>query len=185
MDYATRVRRAPPGWRRYCAADLDRLPRAVREHELRVVPVDELDRLQAGEAAAAERAVRAMFWPFVYHLEPELWDQLASVEPIHPQILNAIDVPTGRVIDVGAGSGRLTSFLAARVEDVVAVEPSPGLGAMLRKRLPGVHVIAAWAERLPVESRSFDLTAACGALSPEPDILAELVRVTRPGGQIV
>lgn len=185
MDYAERVRTVPPGWRRYTLADIGRLPAAVRSRELAGAPPGELDRACAGDPAAADRVVKAMFWPCVYHLDPELWDALAGTEPIHPEILGRLEIPRTRVIEVGAGSGRLTGFLAQRAAGLLAVEPSRGLCRLLRRRLPQVPVVAAWADALPVPTGTFDLAASCAALGPDPAALAELARVTRPGGRVL
>jgi len=136
-------------------------------------------------AAAAGRLLRACFWTLVYHLEPERWDELARSEPIHPDLLRALPDTVDVAVDVGAGSGRLTTHLAARARCVVAVEPSAGLRSLLRRRLPDVTVVSGWAECLPLRGHVSHLTAASGAFGPEPRVLAELVRVTAPGGSIV
>ncbi|MBO0743832.1 MAG: methyltransferase domain-containing protein [Candidatus Dormibacteraeota bacterium] len=185
MDYAERVRTAPPGWRRYTVADIGRLPAAVRCHELAGAPPGELDRARAGDPSAADRVVKAMFWPLVYHLEPELWDALAAAEPIHPDILDHLDVPRARVLEVGAGSGRLTRVLARRAGGLVAVEPAGGLCRLLRRRLPEVTVVAAWADALPLPTGAFQLAASCASLGPDPAALTELARVTSPGGRVL
>ena len=39
-----------------------------------------------------------------------------------------------------------------------------------------------WADAVPLDDGSCHLTSACGALGPEPAVLAELRRVTAPGG---
>ena len=185
MDYTERVRTVPPGWRRYTLGDVSRLPDGVRRRELACVPPGEFDRACAGDRPSADRVVKAMFWPCIYHLEPELWDALAGAEPIHPDVLRQIEVPTTGVLEIGAGSGRLTNFLAQHAGRVLAVEPSIGLGRLLRHRLPGVQVVAGWADALPVPDHTFDLAGACGSLGPDPAMLAEVVRVTRPGGRIL
>jgi SAM-dependent methyltransferase len=183
VEYAVAAASAPPGWRHFTRRDVDRLPPAVRRHELSKVPPQDLRLLEAGDPAAEERLLRAMFWTLTYHLEPERWDQLAQVEPIAPAIIEVL--PTAaRALDIGAGSGRLTLHLAQRVEQVVAVEPSSGLLELLRQRLPRVHAVAAWAEALPIRDGWSQLTAACGALGPESNILDELERVTGEGGVI-
>ena len=151
-----------------------RLPADVRNRELARVP----------EGASGERLVRGLFWTLVYHLEPERWDALASHEPIHPDLVAALPAQVETALDVGAGSGRLTAHLAKRSRLTVAVEPSAGLRAILRNRLPQVEAIEGWADDLPLPDRSSELTAACGAFGPEPAILAELRRVTAPGGTI-
>lgn len=185
MDYAERVRTAPPGWRRYSLGDIGRLPAVVRCHELAGVPPGEFERACAGDPSSSDRVVRAMFWPCVYHLEPELWDALAGIEPIHPAVLREVDVPETGVVEIGAGSGRLTAFLAERAGRVLAVEPSIGLGRLLRRRLPTVQVVAAWADALPVPDGTFELAVSCASLGPDRAVLSELARVTRPGGRIL
>ncbi|HKW59983.1 MAG TPA: hypothetical protein VJR46_09560, partial [Candidatus Dormibacteraeota bacterium] len=50
--------------------------------------------------------------------------------------------------------------------------------------MPAVRALAGWAESLPLASACSQLTAACGALGPDPAVLAELRRVTAPGGVI-
>jgi len=174
MEYEEAVASAPAGWRHFGIDDVARLPEAVRAHEMARVP--------AGEPA--ERIVRALFWSLVYHLEPERWDELARSEPIAPELVASLPGDVDVALDVGAGSGRLTQHLVARSRRVVAIEPSAGLGAMLARRLPQVEVLAAWAERLPLRHGCSQLTAACGAFGPDPDVLAELRRVTAPGGVI-
>lgn len=174
MEFAQAAEEAPPGWRHFTISDIDRLPHAVREHEMARVPAGESD----------ERVVRGLFWTLVYHLEPEKWDELASHEPIHPQVLEALPSSAAVAVDVGAGSGRLTRHLVERSERVIAVEPAAGLRALLARRLPRVEAIAGWAESLPLEDGISDLTSACGAFGPDPAVLAELRRITARGGCI-
>ena len=174
MDFAEAVAKAPPGWRHFSVSDIARLPPAIRTHEMARVPAGEPD----------DDVVRFLFWTLVYHLEPEKWDELARHEPIHPDLVAALPDHVELAIDVGAGSGRLTDHLAARSSRTVAVEPSAGLRALLSRRLPTVEAVAGWAENLPLADGSSELTAACGALGPDPIVLAELWRVTRRGGVI-
>jgi SAM-dependent methyltransferase len=174
VDYEEAVESAPPGWRHFTLADLARLPDAVRAHEMARIPAGEPD----------ERVLRAMFWTLVYHLEPDLWDELASTEPIHPDLVDALPTGAATGLDVGAGSGRLTIHLTRRCKQLVAVEPSAGLRAILTRRMPNVPVIAAWADALPVDDGWSALTAACGAFGPDEQILSELRRVTASGGAI-
>jgi len=183
LDYEAAVQAAPPGWRHFTLPDLDRLRPSVRAHELARVPAKDRRGFEAGDPAAAERVLRAMFWPLVYHLEPGRWDALAEAEPISDALLVALP-RVGRALDVGAGSGRLTGHLAATCETVVAAEPSLELLRILGGRMPGVHRIAAWADALPLADGWSQLTTACGAFGPEPAILHELVRVTARGGVI-
>jgi SAM-dependent methyltransferase len=174
MDYVEAVESAPPGWRHFSVHDIKRLPEDVQTKELARIPEHEPD----------DRVLRAMFWSLVYHLEPGMWDELARCEPIHPDLIVALPAGVTTAIDVGAGSGRLTEHLAKVSRDVIAVEPSAGLRAILTRRLPGVHAVAGWAEALPVEDGWSQLTAACGAFGPDRAVIAELARVTARGGWI-
>lgn len=185
MDYQRAVETAPAGWHHFTIADLDRLPNWVRDHELARVPPAERDLLAAGDRKIRDRVVRAFFWTLVYHLEPEMWDALALAEPIHPGLLATLPTATDRVLEIGAGSGRLTAHLAKRSRSLIAIEPSTGLGRLLRKRLADVCIVTAWAEALPFEDSCFQLTAACGSLGPDTTVLDELERVTGSGGEIV
>jgi SAM-dependent methyltransferase len=185
MDYERAVETAPPGWRHFTMSDIDRLPAAVRDHELARIPHSERELLAAGDHEAGERILRAFFWTLVYHLEPERWDALARAEPIHPSVLAALPTGRGRVLEIGAGSGRLTVHLAERYASLIAIEPSAGLARLLRSRLPEVCVVEAWAEALPFPDHWADLTAASGVLGPDPTVLNELERVTAVGGEIM
>ena len=185
MDYEHAVASAPPGWRRFSPGSLDRLPPGIRKLELARVPPGELRELAAGDPGATERVTKALFWTFVYHLEPALWDRLASAEPIHPGVLAAIEVPHGRVVDVGAGSGRLTAHLARAAREVVAVDLSRGLLRLLHASVPGAHTIVSGADTIPLRDGCADLTAACASFGPDHDALRELARITRTGGEMV
>jgi SAM-dependent methyltransferase len=184
MDYKLAVDTAPPGWTHFRLSDLDRLPPSVRQREMARVPTPERDLLENGDLGAGERVLRAFFWTLVYHLEPNMWDELAAVEPIHPALLAALPDSVACALDVGAGSGRLTAHLLGSHRQVVAVEPSFGLRTLLRRRLPKANVVAGWAEALPIRDGSSQLTAACGSIGPEPAVLRELHRVTAIGGVI-
>lgn len=174
MEFEEAVAKAPPGWRHFTEDDVARLPVEVREHELARVP----------GGTRGESLVRGLFWTLVYHLEPERWDQLARSEPIQPALLDTLPASVATALDVGAGSGRLTAELVKRSRRTIAIEPSAGLRAILRRRLPQVEAIAAWAEDLPVADGWSELTASCAVFGPDEAILSELRRVTSRGGTI-
>jgi len=144
---------------------------------------------QAEREKAARRLVRGSFWHLAYELAPELWDRLASSEPIAPAILAALPADGARVLDVGAGTGRLSAALVPRAALLVAVEPSPALRRMLRQRLPSVQVAAGHGQHLPIVSGWADLVVSCGTFGPHPPmggelVRAELERCVRPGGTV-
>jgi len=174
MEFDEAVDSAPAGWRQFSIEDVDRLPPAVRAHELARVPPGQTD----------ERIVRGLFWTLIYHLAPEKWDELAGSEPIAPKTIAELPAGVGIALDVGAGSGRLTKHLLLRARTVVAVEPSAPLREMLMHRHRNALAVSGWAEALPLADACSHLTAACGAFGPDPAVLAELRRVTVRGGVV-
>jgi hypothetical protein len=139
--------------------------------------------------AAARRLVRGAFWFLAYELAFELWDRLAAAEPVAPGLVADLPADGARVLDVGAGSGRLTAALAPRAALLVAVEPSPPLRRLLAERFPCVCVVAGVGHRLPLVSGWADLVVSCATFGPDPPlggeaVLAELERCLRPGGTL-
>jgi SAM-dependent methyltransferase len=88
------------------------------------------------------------------------------------------------VLDLAAGTGKLTEVLAGLAGDVVAVEPVDGMRRVLAARLPGVRALAGTAEAIPLPDGSVDAVLVAEAfhwfdLERAP---AEIARVLRPGG---
>ncbi len=94
-----------------------------------------------------------------------------------------------RVLDVGAGTGALAFALASRVRQVVAVERDADVVAHAQTNAPeNVEFVVGNGEELTFDSFSFDVTATVRTLhhTRRPElVVAELVRVTRPGGTIL
>ena len=116
-----------------------------------------------------------------------VWSRLVG-----EQFLDWVNLPAGlRCVDVGCGNGAFTEFLIERCKptEVRGVDPSEGQLAFARRR-SGVGVAKFQqgdAEALPFADKSFD--AAFMALViffvPNPAKgLAEMRRVTRPGGTV-
>jgi len=110
-------------------------------------------------------------------------------EPLAPLFADLVDVPEGRVLDVGCGPGVLTAELVDRygADRVDAIDPTPGFVAAARERLPEVDIRQGTAEALPYADDSY--AAAFAQLvvhfMKEPVRgLAEMARVTRPGGPV-
>jgi SAM-dependent methyltransferase len=88
------------------------------------------------------------------------------------------------VLDLGAGTGKLTRTLVDAGHRVTALDPSAGMLAVLSAALPDVRVFQASAEALPLPDASLDAVAAAQAwhwVEPEA-AAAECARVLRPGG---
>jgi SAM-dependent methyltransferase len=180
VDYFQAAAAAPPGWERYSLQDVDRLP----GHYLAGVPAGERMAAARGDMEPAQRLRRALFWPMVYELEPELWDALSLAEPIHPGVLAALEVEGRKVLEVAAGSGRLTMHLCPRATELICVEPSSGLRRILAGRCPSADLRAGYFDSIPVADAWADLTVSCAAIPPDAGIVVELERVTAPGGVI-
>jgi len=88
------------------------------------------------------------------------------------------------VLDLGAGTGKLTRLLAARYRDVTAVEPLANMRAMLERVVPGVRALAGSAERIPLDAASVDGVFVAQAFHwfDKSVALPEIARVLRPGG---
>jgi SAM-dependent methyltransferase len=132
-------------------------------------------------------------WELLYRLEPELYDRLVSAERLHPGVLGWLPHDVERIVEVGAGTGRLTLELVHRAREVVAVEPAAPLRELLNRKLLGadprrrVRVTHGFFDDLPVSDDCADLVVACSALTPAPGHggeagLAEMERACRPGG---
>jgi SAM-dependent methyltransferase len=97
-------------------------------------------------------------------------------------------IPAGaaRVLDLGAGTGKLTRQLAGRGPDVTAVEPSEGMREQLRRAVPGVPVLEGTAERIPLPGGSVDavLVAQAWHWMDPARAVPEVARVLRPGGRL-
>ena len=98
---------------------------------------------------------------------------------------------TGRVFELGAGTGSNFAQYPSTVTALVAAEPEPYLReraseAAVAAPVP-VDVVDAVADELPFEEGSFDAAVACLVLCTVPDqgrALAELRRIVRPGGEL-
>lgn len=107
---------------------------------------------------------------------------------LSPQMADLADVRAGqRALDVGCGPGALTTVLVERLGSaaVAAVDPSEPFVAAARERNPGVNVVRAPAEALPFPNDAFDVALAQLVVHFMADPaagLAEMARVTRPGG---
>ncbi|NBE55086.1 class I SAM-dependent methyltransferase [Streptomyces boluensis] len=92
--------------------------------------------------------------------------------------------PGTRVLDLGAGTGKLTGTLVALGTEAVAVEPDPAMLAELRRALPGVRALAGSAEEIPLPDASVDVVLAGNAMHWFDMAVAgpEIARVLAPGG---
>ena len=94
----------------------------------------------------------------------------------------------GPVCDVGAGLGAASSYLAAVAGcEVVAIEPEARIARVAGRLFPSLPVAAAEASHLPLGPGTCDGVTLLGAVSLLADldvVLAEVVRLVRPGGRL-
>jgi SAM-dependent methyltransferase len=115
-------------------------------------------------------------------------EQYAEHRPDYPDA--AIDwvLPDGvsDVLDLAAGTGKLTGSLLARGLTVTAVEPDPAMLGELRKRFPAATALTGTAEQIPLDDCSVNAVIVGQAFHwfDAPKALAEIGRVLRPGGRV-
>ena len=127
-----------------------------------------------------------------FHVPAEAYDSFMGrfSVPLAPGFAGFSAVAAGeRVLDVGCGPGALTTVLVGALgpDRVAAVDPSEPLVAAARRRHPGVDVRLASAADLPFATAMFDraLAQLVVHLMPDPIAgIAEMARVTRPGGTV-
>lgn len=91
-----------------------------------------------------------------------------------------------RVVELGAGTGKLTEQLVRRGCEVTATDPSAVMLERLSARAPQVTALRARAEELPLPSRSADIVVAAQAFHwfDADRAVREAARVLRPGGRL-
>ncbi|MFF2750511.1 class I SAM-dependent methyltransferase [Kitasatospora sp. NPDC058048] len=108
--------------------------------------------------------------------------------PGYPRALIGSAVPreARRVLDLGAGTGKLTGLLVDAGLDVVAVEPDEGMRARLAATVPKAAVRAGSAEHIPLPDGSVDAVVVAQAWHWFDPAVAvpEIARVLAPGGTL-
>ena len=116
-------------------------------------------------------------------------DDYERGRPGWPSPVAAIaDVPTsGTVVELGAGTGKLTRLLLERFRGVIAVEPDEEMRRVLVSVCPDAEVTAGSAEAIPLADRSVDAAFAAEAFHwfDGERALAEIERVLQPGGTLI
>lgn len=92
----------------------------------------------------------------------------------------------GRVLDLGAGTGKLSRQLCDRGLEVVAVEPLTEMRAVLTQTVPGVDVRSGSAEHIPLPDADVDAVLAGQSWHwfDRDRAIQEVARVLRPGGAL-
>lgn len=118
-------------------------------------------------------------WPEDYELGRPGWPM---------QVLDVAELPAdATVLELGAGTGKLTRLLVPRFTRVVAVEPAEAMRRVLLRVCPDAEVHDGSAEEIPLPAASVDAVFAAEAFHrfDAPRAVAEIARVLRPGGVLV
>ncbi|GAB1640494.1 class I SAM-dependent methyltransferase [Krasilnikovia sp. MM14-A1259] len=108
--------------------------------------------------------------------------------PPYPEAALDWLLPTGQpnVLDLGAGTGKLTRQLHARRLPVTAVDPADGMLSELRRVLPEIPAHHGSAEHIPLPDRAVDVVVVAQAwhwVDPHAAV-PEIARVLAPGGRL-
>lgn len=134
--------------------------------------------MSAGPGRPAEQAR-------VFGQVAEVYDRARPGYPA-PAVEWLVGRPSQRVLDLGAGTGKLTSALMAAGHDVVAVDPSAGMLAVLRTTVPAAQAVVGRAESIPLPDAGVDAVVVGHAFHWFDHVVAvpEISRVLRPGGRL-
>jgi len=177
-------------------------PRRDRDLRSRYSPADtdvllaEEARRFVSEGAGDPSSDITLAWELLYRIEPGLYDRLVTAERLHRGVLDWLPKHVDRIVEVAAGTGRLTLELVGRARELVAIEPAGPLRQILERKLDRadyehrVEVTNGFFDDLPLPDAFADLVVACSALTPAPGHggekgLAEMERVCKPGGCVV
>ncbi len=130
-----------------------------------------------------------------YHrlVVPRLTDLACGLSQIEEQRRKIVPQASGRVLEVGIGSGHNLPFYdCSRVEHVYGIDPSGELLDLARKRSLGVgfgvSLQQARAEAIPLETSNVDTAVSTYTLCTVEDplqVLREIARVLKPGGRLL
>jgi len=113
-------------------------------------------------------------------------------QDVLPELVAGVDLGR-RMLEIGPGPGAATEWLRHRTAELVVVELEEGATETLRERFAGteVEVVQGDASALPFDDDSFDSAGSFTMLHHVPtvrlqnQVLAELLRVLRPGGTLI
>ena len=94
--------------------------------------------------------------------------------------------PGSRVVDLAAGTGRLSGWFLQLGVDVIAVEPAANMRAVLEERFPTIRAIVATAESMPFDDGAVDAVVVGNAFHHfgRDAAMTEIHRILRPEGAL-
>jgi SAM-dependent methyltransferase len=135
---------------------------------------------------------RARLWSRIFAViyDPSLWiGELSGMRRRRRELLRTA---TGRTLEIGGGTGLNLAHYPADLPELIVAEPEATMRQRLEERVARagsrVRVLDAPAERLPLADDSIDTVVSTLVLCTVDDpaaALSEIVRVLRPGGQLL
>lgn len=130
---------------------------------------------------------------YANHIEPRLVDFACSSKLIAALRKKITPLATGRVLEVGFGSGHNLPFLSAdRIEHLWALEPSAKMRVRAKQRLAAakfpIEFLDLPGEAIPLDNGSVDTVLITFTMCTIPDVRAALQgmrRVLKPGGRLL
>jgi ubiquinone/menaquinone biosynthesis C-methylase UbiE len=124
---------------------------------------------------------------------PHIINKLCSSSPNQKQRQKIVPLATGRVLEIGFGSGlNLPFYDADKVEKVWGLEPSAGMrakaGPLIEASTLDIELIDLPGEEIPLDANSADTVLVTYSLCTIPDAIAALEgmrRVLKPGGRLL
>jgi SAM-dependent methyltransferase len=135
---------------------------------------------------------RARLWSraFAVIYDPTLW--IGEVAGMRRRRRDLLGTATGRTLEIGGGTGLNIAHYPDDLPELIVAEPEAAMRRRLVKRAARagrrVRVLDAPAERLPLDDASIDTVVCTLVLCTVEDpaaALSEIVRVLRPGGQLL
>ena len=126
------------------------------------------------------------------YLLPKLIDLSMSNRRLAGLRGEVLPAATGRVLEVGLGSGLNLPYYRADVQSLTGLDPSAELLEMARKKVPGLafacSLLPHSAADMPFDDASFDTVVTTWTLCSIPNVeqaLMEMRRVLKPGGELL
>jgi SAM-dependent methyltransferase len=127
----------------------------------------------------------------LWSARPQDWAELFEpmMRPVHQAAVDALSPLAGlTLLDAGCGSGQLLALAATAGATVSGLDASAALLGVARGQLPDADLRTGDIGELPYDDAGFDVVTAFNAIQYAADpkaAVAELARVTRPGGRVL
>lgn len=128
-----------------------------------------------------------------HYLLPYLIDMACGIKPVQRQRAKIVPRATGRVLEIGIGTGRNLPFYdKTKLDELYGLDPAEQMHRLARKRMRksgiNVHLLTLSAEEIPEPDASFDalvMTFTLCSISEPVKAVKEMKRVLKPGGRLL